>query len=160
MSATASLRVCLVEDDPDTLESSSRLLRVLGYETLNVNSGAAALQQIPAWKPDVMLIDLAMPSLDGYELARRLRSQQSFRQTPLIAVSGYVDAKHRQAAAEAGFDEFLGKPYSLDDLKGLFDWVRTRILNTRLKVAQSQAACDRARALSRDSQVGFHRWDE
>lgn len=157
MSATASLRVCPVEDDADTLESSSKLLQVLGYETLNVNCGEAALQQIPAWKPDLMLIDLAMPSLDGYELARRLRLQQVYRQTPLIAVSGYVDAKHRQEAADAGFDEFLGKPYSLDDLKGLLARLETRIRNARIAVEQSQAACEQARLLTRNPQTRFCR---
>ena len=157
MDATTSLRVCLVEDDADTLESSSKLLRVLGHQTLAANSGQLALAQAPAWKPDVMLIDLAMPSLDGCELARQLRSQTDFNLVPLVAVSGYVDAKHRQQAADAGFDEFLGKPYSLDDLQGLFARLETRIIATRSMAEKTRAVSEATRLLYERSRAGLKR---
>jgi CheY-like chemotaxis protein len=79
-----------------------------------------ALEIAAVLQPDLMLIDLAMPNLDGCELAERLRQRGEFVETPLVAVSGYVDSKHRQQAAQAGFDDFLGKPYTADDLLNLF----------------------------------------
>jgi CheY-like chemotaxis protein len=157
MEATLSFRVCLVEDDADTLESSARLLRVLGHQILAASSGEMALAQAPAWKPDVMLIDLAMPSLDGCELARQLRSQAAFGETPLIAVSGYVDSKHRQQASEAGFDDFLGKPYSLGDLQSLFLRIETRIVESRMRIAQSRAASAASRSLNERARSGLIR---
>ena len=155
MEATPSFRVCLVEDDADTLESSSKLLRVLGHQTLPANSGLMALAEAPAWQPDVMLIDLAMPSLDGCELAKRLRANADFGHVPLVAVSGYVDSKHREQAAEAGFDDFLGKPYSLVDLQSLFTRLERRILETRCRAEQTRAISAATRSLNERSRAGL-----
>lgn len=120
MSATQLLRVFIVEDDVDSANSLALLLRWMGHESHVAADGAIALEIASILQPDVMLIDLAMPKIDGCELAVRLRQQAEFEQTPLVAVSGYVDQKHRQQAAEAGFDEFLGKPYTADELLNLF----------------------------------------
>lgn len=155
MEAAPSLRVCLVEDDLDTLESSSKLLRVLGHQTLPASSGLMALAEAPAWKPDVMLIDLAMPSIDGCELARQLRLHADFGSIPLVAVSGYVDSKHRKQASEAGFDDFLGKPYTLVDLQSLLSRVQIRIAQSQHRVAQTRAIAASTRALNKRSRSGF-----
>ncbi|HVW38683.1 MAG TPA: response regulator, partial [Pirellulales bacterium] len=100
--------------------SLALLLRWMGHESHVAVDGAVALEIASVLQPDLMLIDLAMPNLDGCELATRLRERSEFATTPLVAVSGYVDSKHRQQAAEAGFDDFLGKPYTADDLLQLF----------------------------------------
>lgn len=155
MDAAPSLRICLVEDDADTLESSSKLLRVLGHQILAASSGLMALAEAPAWKPDVMLIDLAMPSIDGCELARQLRSNAEFGSIPFVAVSGYVDSKHREQAAEAGFDDFLGKPYTLVDLQSLLSRVQQRIAQSQRRVAHARAIAAAARALNKRSRSGF-----
>ena len=120
MSALQSLRIFVVEDDVDSANSLALLLRWLGHESHVAVDGAVALEIASVLQPDLMLIDLAMPNLDGCELAERLRERAEFAKTPLVAVSGYVDGKHRQHAADAGFDDFLGKPYTADDLLQLF----------------------------------------
>ena len=120
MSALQSLRIFVVEDDVDSANSLALLLRWMGHESHVAVDGAVALEIASVLQPDLMLIDLAMPNLDGCELAMRLRERGEFAKTPLVAVSGYVDSKHRQQAADAGFDDFLGKPYTADDLQQLF----------------------------------------
>jgi CheY-like chemotaxis protein len=155
MDASPSLRVCLVEDDADTLESSSKLLRVLGHQTLAASSGLMALAEAPAWKPDIMLIDLAMPSIDGCELARQLRLHAEFASVPLVAVSGYVDSKHRKQAADAGFDEFLGKPYTLVDLQSLLSRVQSLIAQSRHRVEQTRAIAAATRELNKRYRSGI-----
>lgn len=132
------LRILVVEDDVDTAESTSLLLRTLGHRSRAALSGEGALTEAPAFHPDLMLIDLAMPKLDGCELANRLRLMPDFGQTPLIAVSGFVDAKHRQLAVDAGFDGFLSKPFTLEDLQGL-------IARVQVAICQTNAVADETR---------------
>lgn len=120
MTALPSLRIFVVEDDVDSANSLALLLRWMGHESHIAVDGVVALEIASVLLPDLMLIDLAMPNFDGCELAVRLREKGEFAKTPLVAVSGYVDGRHRQQAAEAGFDDFLGKPYTADDLLQLF----------------------------------------
>ena len=136
--AGTPLRILVVEDDVDTAESTSLLLRTLGHCSRAAFSGEGALTEAPAFRPDLMLIDLAMPKLDGCELANRLRLMPDFGQTPLIAVSGFVDARHRQRALDAGFDGFLSKPFTLEDLQGL-------ITRVQVTICQTNAASDETR---------------
>lgn len=151
MDAIKSLRVFVVDDDRDTTESTSPLIRLLGHKASFANSGEDALRAAPDWKPDVLLIDLAMPRLDGIELARSFRRFPQFSTAPLVAVSGYVDAKHREQAAEAGFDEFLGKPYLLPDLTALLDRVQLRLAETKALVEQTRAIAAASRELNRNA---------
>lgn len=120
MTSGQTLRIFVVEDDVDSANSLALLLRWMGHEAHVAIDGLIALEIAAVLQPDLMLIDLAMPNLDGCELAERLRQRGEFVETPLVAVSGYVDSKHRQQAAQAGFDDFLGKPYTADDLLNLF----------------------------------------
>ena len=127
MAAAQALRILVVEDDADSANTLALLLRWMGHEAHVASDGAIALEIAAVLQPDVMLIDLAMPILDGCELAVKLRQRAEFADTPLVAVSGYVDAKHRQQAADAGFDDFLGKPYTADDLLNLFARVQAKL---------------------------------
>lgn len=122
-SALRELRVLIVEDDDDSAQSTSLLLRMMGHDTEVACSGETALEKAPLFVPELMLIDLAMPHFDGYELENCFRLIPTFNKTPMIAVSGYVDALHRQQAFEAGFDGFLGKPFTKDDLAEVCDRV-------------------------------------
>lgn len=113
------------------------------------NSGEAALQTAPAWNPDVLLLDLAMPKIDGFELPSSFRLIPQFVTSPLAAVSGYLDAKHREQAAEAGFSEFLGKPFLISELNDLFDRVQLRISETKILVGQSRTIAEASRKRNR-----------
>lgn len=116
MSARDALRVLVVDDDRDTVDSLAMLLRCWGHEVHVAQDGVAALAQVTAFPPQLMLVDLAMPGMHGLELATRLRSSPGLSKTPLVAVTGLGDKRSRQRAIEAGFDDFLVKPYGLSEL--------------------------------------------
>jgi CheY-like chemotaxis protein len=115
----ARLRVLVVEDNRDAADSLALLLRIWGHEAHVAYDGAAALEVARDQRPDVILVDLAMPRLDGCALARRLRLEPRVNPPLLVAVTGYGDAAHRRAAAEAGFEHYLVKPVDLPRLRVL-----------------------------------------
>jgi len=110
-------RVLIADDCPDTRSTFAALLRLWGYEVRMACDGAAALETACAWRPDVVMADIAMPGVNGYELARRLRQLPEFEKLLLIAISGYADQAHRQMGLEAGYDAYLAKPAMASELQ-------------------------------------------
>ena len=104
------LRVLLVDDNEDAAMLLSELLRMKGHEVVVVHNGAAALQASLTFVPDVALLDIGLPVMDGYELARHFRARQTTHHLRLIAITGYGEAKDRLLSKAAGFDEHLVKP--------------------------------------------------
>ena len=102
------LRVLVVDDNEDAADSSSTLLQLWGHDVRVAYSGEAALESVTTFEPDVFLLDIALPRMSGFEMARRFRGR--FRDALLIAVTGYADAAHRVLGEEAGFDLYLVKP--------------------------------------------------
>lgn len=142
----AALRVFVVDDDADTTECMSRLLKHNGHEVRVANRGATAIEQAPIFKPDLMLVDLGMPQVDGLAVARQVRLLPELARTSLIALSGYGDPAHRQQALDAGFDDCLIKPLPLDELLELLARVGHRLELTRELAMQAvQAAADTRR---------------
>lgn len=109
----------LVEDNPDTAESLTMLLELLGHRVRAAHDGVAALDAARANVPDVMLVDIGLPGMDGYEVARRVRRDPHLKQVVLVALTGYGREEDRQQAMEAGFDYHLVKPVNPDALHGL-----------------------------------------
>ncbi len=103
-------RVLVVDDNRDAADSTATFLQVAGHDVKAVNNGADALACVAAYGPDVVVLDIGLPGMDGYELARRLRSLPETERAFLIAVTGYGRQGDRVAALEAGFDEHLMKP--------------------------------------------------
>lgn len=103
-------RILVVDDNVDAAESIIEILRWSGYDTRCVYDGPSALKAAVDFKPDVVVLDIGLPGLDGYEVARRLRAQPLFAQTPIIAVTGYGQQNDRERSREAGFDAHLTKP--------------------------------------------------
>lgn len=97
----------MVEDNVDVAESFVMLLEIQGHEVRAVYTGPAALEVAATFVPDVALIDLGLPGLDGYEVARRLRALPSLQATVLVALSGYGRDEDRRRAQAAGFDHHL-----------------------------------------------------
>jgi CheY-like chemotaxis protein len=120
--APGQLRVLVVDDHADGATSMCRLLRVLGYEARQASDGLAGLHAAAEFRPDVALLDIAMPRLSGYEVARRLRAEPWGKQMLLIAVTGWGQDGDKQRATDAGFDYHLTKPVAVADL--------TRVLST------------------------------
>lgn len=103
-------RVLVVEDNPDIAESLALMLTMMGHTVETASDGDAALKIAPAFQPDAALLDIGLPGMDGYELARRLRRTWPPQKLLLIALTGYGQEKDRQLAKEAGFDHHVLKP--------------------------------------------------
>jgi two-component system CheB/CheR fusion protein len=120
------LRVLVVDDDADVGEGTTKLLELLGNQAGMVTNGRAALEAVAMDTPDVVLIDIGMPEMDGYELVRRLRAEPGGSALVLIAVTGYGQPEDRKRTREAGFDAHLVKPVTVAMLETLLDGIRTR----------------------------------
>jgi len=114
-----SKRILIVDDSRDGGESLAMLLRVLGAEVSLAHSGRSALDCINSFRPDVLLLDIGMPGMDGYEVARRIRANPDNRGISLIALTGWGQDEDRQRSTAAGFDHHLVKPADIDQLRQL-----------------------------------------
>lgn len=110
------LRAVVCDDAPDLRELVADLLRLRGHEVTVVEDGPAAVELICRDQPDVALIDIGLPDMDGYEVARRIRAALHDARPRLIAMTGYGQASDRAAAFEAGFDAHIVKPASADKI--------------------------------------------
>jgi signal transduction histidine kinase len=109
-------QVLVVEDNLDTASTLADVLALEGFRVEVATSGASGLAKARELKPDVILCDLGLPDVDGYEVARTIRADEALRATRLIAVSGYAQPEDRQRAVRAGFDAHIAKPPSIDAL--------------------------------------------
>ncbi|MEP7069129.1 MAG: ATP-binding protein [Usitatibacter sp.] len=114
--ASSKRRVLVVEDNPDAAEAMSILLRHLGHEVAMVNDGREALAAARAFRPDVILLDIGLPGIDGYELAGRFRELPETRAAKVIAVTGYGQEADRARTRASGFDLHLVKPVDPEKL--------------------------------------------
>jgi CheY-like chemotaxis protein len=103
-------RVLVVDDNVDTAESLAQLAEMFGHEVEVAYDGPSALRKARAAPPTVVLCDIGLPGMSGYDVARALRNEPALAQVQLVAVSGYAQPEDRKAAAEAGFDGHLAKP--------------------------------------------------
>jgi CheY-like chemotaxis protein len=111
--------VLVVEDNVDTAAAMSQLLTQARCETKVAHDGPAALEAANGFRPQVVLLDIGLPGLDGYEVARRLRADSRHAGMRLVAISGYGQAQDQQRSKEAGFDYHLVKPVDLHSLMAL-----------------------------------------
>jgi putative two-component system response regulator len=108
----------LIADDTDTVrEMFCRLLAAEGYEVVSVEDGAAALDAVQRHQPDVVLLDVRMPEVDGLEVCRRLKSDPATRLTPVVLITGQAELSDRIEGIEAGADDFLTKPVHTSELR-------------------------------------------
>jgi CheY-like chemotaxis protein len=112
-------RVLVVDDNQDVAESTAMVLRLIGSEVFVANDGPAALAAALSFQPEIVLLDIGLPGMDGFEVARRLRGQVGVQQPLLVALSGYAQEEDRKRSSQAGFDLHLVKPANLPDLKAL-----------------------------------------
>jgi PAS domain S-box-containing protein len=110
LAGRGGLRVLVVEDNLDAAEGLMMLLEVFGHETRVAHDGPSALEAARADRPDLMLVDIGLPGIDGYEIARRVRSAPELCDLPLVALTGFGHEEDRRRAFEAGFDHHLTKP--------------------------------------------------
>src|SRR5262249_2365002 len=103
-------RILGVDDNVDSASSLATLLELSGHETRTVHDGLSAVDEALAFAPDVILLDLGLPGIDGYEAARRIRAQPGGRAILIVAVTGWGQEEDRRRSREAGFDHHMVKP--------------------------------------------------
>jgi CheY-like chemotaxis protein len=110
------LRILVVDDNADAADSLALLLGLLGHAVRTAYDGPATLEVAQAFLPQVVLLDLGLPRMDGYEVARRLRHESGLGEVVLVATTGFGREADRHRCQQAGFDHFLLKPFDLDAL--------------------------------------------
>ena len=113
------LRVLIVDDNRDGADALGLLVEALGNQVHVTYGGIQALDVATAFQPDLMLIDLVMPDIDGCDLATQLRRIPAFKQTKIVAITGLKDERHKVLAMKAGCDLVLTKPAALDEIKAV-----------------------------------------
>jgi signal transduction histidine kinase len=113
---SGSRRILIIEDNDDTRQMLRAALTLSGHEVVEGHDGATGLAAAAASSPDIVLVDIGLPDMDGYEVARRLRASSLNGRVPLIALSGYGRPADLKRAFEAGFDSHLTKPVAIEQL--------------------------------------------
>jgi PAS domain S-box-containing protein len=114
---SSGLRILVVDDNRDSAESLGMLLKLLGHEVRMAHNGPAALESARTFQPAIMLLDIEMPGMNGYEVARRAREEPSGKDMLLVAMTGYAGEQDRRHCDEAGFDRHMVKPVDLSQLQ-------------------------------------------
>jgi len=118
-------RVLVVDDNRDSADSLVTAFSVLGHEAVAAYGGREALARIDDTKPSLIVLDLSMPEMDGYALARAIRALPAYAAVPMVALSGFGSEADRTKSREAGFDRHMLKPFDLGDLERMVDLVDT-----------------------------------
>jgi CheY-like chemotaxis protein len=113
----AKMRVLVVDDNVDAANSLGRLLKLLGSEVCVAHDGASAIAEIDRFQPAVVLLDLGMPIMDGYQTAEQIRARPEFQNAVLVAITGWGQEQDRQRTEVAGFAAHLIKPVNVDQLE-------------------------------------------
>lgn len=114
--STETARVLIVDDDPLARETLDALLRREGYQLLFAASGSDVLQRMNDLAPDLILMDVMMPEMDGLETTKRIRGQLGIKDTPIIALTALAMAGDRERCLAAGMNDYLSKPVKLKEL--------------------------------------------
>ncbi|MES2658001.1 MAG: PAS domain-containing protein [Verrucomicrobiota bacterium] len=122
--AERSLRLLIVDDNKDAAETMAMLQKLRGHVTRTAHTGPDAVSMAVGFLPEVILLDIGLPGMDGFEVARKLRTMPEMRNTFLVALTGYGTDTDRELAKAAGFDEHLAKPADLNLLR---EWFRSRV---------------------------------
>jgi two-component system, cell cycle response regulator DivK len=113
--------VLVVEDFEDNRFMMKRLLEMSGYRVVEAVNGNQAVERAASDQPDIILMDLSLPQLDGLAATRRIRTQEGARRVPIVAVSAHDSADFHAEALAAGCNEYVTKPIDFDQLVGLLD---------------------------------------
>ncbi|MGA2550277.1 MAG: ATP-binding protein [Burkholderiaceae bacterium] len=121
-------RILVVDDNEDAADSTAMLLSMLGAQVRVAYDGATAMNHVHGWAPTVVLLDLGMPNMDGYELARRIRAASASPVPLMAALTGWGQEQDRARSQASGFDLHLVKPMRIDDLERLLSAAKNRLL--------------------------------
>lgn len=109
-------RILIVDDNQDSRELVVKVLKNKGYEIIEAADGEEALEKAVAERPDLILMDIAIPKIDGYEVTRRLKHREEFKDTPIVALTAHAMRGDREKALEAGCEGYISKPINVREL--------------------------------------------
>jgi two-component system, chemotaxis family, CheB/CheR fusion protein len=109
-------RILIVDDNADAAETTGMWLELTGHQVETVTDSSKCWSRLEAFCPDAVLLDITMPGISGYELAKKIRAQSKFEKLTIVAVSGYADGEHAQRSIDVGCDRHLVKPVDLNVL--------------------------------------------
>lgn len=147
MHTATTARILIVDDEPNNLSVLGDLLERYGYEVLASNTGLQAIDIATEMRPDLILLDVAMPEIDGFETCRRLKAHQSLEAVPVLFLSAYQDLEHKVQGFQVGGMDFISKPFQVEELLAR---IRTHLElhqlrhQLELKVAQKTAELQQA----------------
>jgi two-component system, OmpR family, response regulator len=113
------LRVLLVDDSIDAAEAMSMLIETLGHEVRMMHDGPSALAMVDGFAPEVVILDIGLPGMSGFDVAREMRAREATKKVLMIALTGYGGESDRREAQQAGFDHHLVKPVSFTAIENL-----------------------------------------
>jgi DNA-binding response OmpR family regulator len=124
--ASSVHRILIVDDTEDAAVSLEKILQILGHEARVCHDGHSALELIPQFQPDLVLLDIGLPGMSGYEVARRIRGHEWGRDLRLVALTGFGQEKDKINSRQAGFDEHIVKPAELSTIRELLNSLNGR----------------------------------
>ncbi len=134
-------RILAVDDDERNLALLTAKLEKEGYEVGNASNGLEALREVHAFHPDLVIMDVTMPRMDGYEALRHLKSKEETRYIPVIMLTGRADIEDKVLGFEVGAEDYINKPYSLQEVAArVKSLLRMRALQNKLREAEKVAA--------------------
>lgn len=134
-------RVLVVDDDERNLALLTAKLEREGYEVENARNGLEGIEKVQVFHPDLVLMDVTMPVMDGYEALRRLKSREETRYIPVIMLTGRAEIEDKVKGFEVGAEDYINKPYSLQEVSArVKSFLRMRALQTRLRDTEKMAA--------------------
>lgn len=150
-----SRQILVIEDDSDTSEVVCTLLESAGYEAVAVHNGAHGLEEIAGTQPDLVLLDINLPDINGLDILKRVRATSFL---PMIVVSAYTQERDKVVALEAGADDYLAKPFSPEELVARVGALLRRVdwtpqVDPRLAVRQLELDMPRRQALIRGKKL-------
>ncbi|HVF35284.1 MAG TPA: response regulator [Candidatus Saccharimonadia bacterium] len=125
--AQPALKVLIVDDNRSAAEVLASALEVLGQVPRVAFDGNAALEALADFAADLVILDIGLPGMDGFDVARAIRANPASRSVHIVALSGWGRPEDRRLAAEAGFDRHFSKPIGLDELEQMLDATRARL---------------------------------
>ena len=123
--ASMTHRILVVDDNRDSADSLATLLRLVGHDVCTVHDGRQALVVAATYRPDLVLLDIGLPGMDGFAVARHMRSQPELAGVVLVALTGYGTEEDRRQSQSAGFNHHMVKPIHFDALNELVTALET-----------------------------------
>lgn len=109
-------KIMVVDDDEDFTNLYKAMLRAAGFDPTTVNQSVAAIEMAYLIKPDLFIIDVMMPGIDGFQLCQKLRATPLFHETPIIIITALNDEENQKIAVSSGANDYLSKPFLMDEL--------------------------------------------